>query len=259
MHIDIQNIKKQFSDKTVLDGISLQADAGDIIGIIGPNGSGKTTFVRCITDFYYDYTGDISYFGKNFRDKKNVSNIKKQISFIADNDNIDLNLTGFEYVNLYCNLFVDKFDEKYIKNINDLFIAFGIEGDKNRFLSEYSHGMLKKLCIIAGLSYFPKIIILDEPFNGLDPEYSILLIDIIKRLSKDGITFIITSHNLEIIDDIAVKLLILINGCQRYFGDKNKLLNTFKNTNLKNNWLDIIGKNKEFDKNANIISENFKN
>jgi ABC-2 type transport system ATP-binding protein len=178
MILEVKNLTKSFGKSEVLSNLSFSFSDNQIVSIIGPNGSGKTTLLRCLTDIY-KYSGDVEFYGKSLNDNQELKN---SIGFVQDNDTLDRYLTGREYAMLISGLYSDNASRTVkLEKLSEL---FDIHKDLDKPLSSYSHGMTKKISIISSLLFDSKILFLDEPFNGLDPEYVIILSDLLLGLSK---------------------------------------------------------------------------
>lgn len=180
----------------VLDNINLQFDAGKVYGIIGKNGAGKTTLFKCIAGIE-DFTGNIE------SDKENYKTV---LGYLETESYFPKKLTGYEYIHLLCHARDIKTDRKIIeaKNIFNLPL--------NEYAGNYSTGMKKKLALVSVLFQNNDIFILDEPFNGVDLESNILIIDIIRHLKANDKTVIISSHILSTLTDTCDEIILLENG-----------------------------------------------
>lgn len=212
----ITNLNKFFGKKQILKDINYQFETG-ITALVGPNGSGKSTLLQCILGIY------------NF--KGSVILPSKSVAWVPDIDNLDYNITGREYLSLKSN------NSSQLDFYTEL---FDIEEYLGLLLPSFSHGNLKKICLIGALIQSPKILILDEPFNGLDPEYSIILQDILLQLKTLGIIILLSSHNLEIVQKITDNLIFLKNGEIILQGKTSDI-------DLANQFLQISGIKKNYD------------
>lgn len=254
--IKIDNLSLELSGKKILDNLSFEFVAGMISCIIGPNGSGKTSMLRSLVGYYsISEQTKITYFGNAFG--KNEEQIKKNLVYIPDEDTLELDLTGREFVEFISSFF--SIEQISTKRSNDLIRLYDMEIAINDPISTYSHGMIKKLSLIAYLSISVDVIILDEPFNGLDPEYTNITSDLLFQLKKRGKLIIITSHNLSLIQKLADNLSVIIKGEQRYNGTLSNLLNEVKSDNLESSWLDIIGIRDKKESQINEYLESFSN
>ena len=193
--LHIHQISKTYNHP-VLDNISLQFNAGRVYGIIGKNGAGKTTLFKCIAGIE-DFTGKIE------SDKENYKNC---LGYLETETYFPKKLTGYEYIHLLCHARDIKIDKKTVEEKNIFNLPL------NEYAGNYSTGMKKKLALVSVLFQNNDIFILDEPFNGVDLESNILIIDIIKHLRDTNKTVIISSHILSTLTDTCDEIILLENG-----------------------------------------------
>jgi ABC-2 type transport system ATP-binding protein len=206
----IMNFSKSYkSDKKAVDHLTLEVEPGDIYGFIGHNGAGKTTTIRAIAGVLDFEEGDITIGGVSI--KKDPVACKKQIAYIPDNPDLYEHLTGIGYLNFIGDIYeVKKFDrETLIEKYSDAFELTQNLGDS---ISSYSHGMKQKLAIIAALIHRPKLMILDEPFVGLDPKAAFTLKTIMAQICKEGNAIFFSTHVLEVAEKLCNKIAIIKNG-----------------------------------------------
>lgn len=207
--LKITNLTKKFGEKTAVDNISLNVESGDIFAFIGHNGAGKTTTIKCIVGIADLSGGDI--FVNGISVKQNPMECKKQIAYIPDNPDIYTALTGIQYINLVANIYrVDK------KTREELTVKYATElellGELNNPISTYSHGMRQKLVLIASFVHSPKLMILDEPFVGLDPKASFTVKNLMKEFVKNGGAIFFSTHVLEVAEKLCNKVAIIKDG-----------------------------------------------
>lgn len=206
----IINYSKSYkSDKKAVDNLNLEVEAGDIYGFIGHNGAGKTTTIRAIAGVLDFEEGDITVGGISI--KKDPVACKKQIAYIPDNPDLYEHLTGIGYLNFIGDIYeVNKFDrETLIEKYSD---AFELTQNLGDTISSYSHGMKQKLALIAALIHRPKLMILDEPFVGLDPKAAFTLKTIMSQICKEGSAIFFSTHVLEVAEKLCNKIAIIKNG-----------------------------------------------
>ena len=198
--LTIKNLTKHYkgSNKGVTD-INLAIEAGDIYAFIGHNGAGKTTTLKCVVGIHGFDKGEILINGTSM--KENPFLCKQQIAYIPDNPDLYEYLTGIQYLDFIADVFeVSVADrEERVKKYAD---AFGITNALGDLISSYSHGMKQKLAIISALVHEPKLLILDEPFVGLDPKAAVVLKNIMRELCEAGGAIVFSTHVL----DVAEKL-----------------------------------------------------
>lgn len=208
--LKIDRLSKTYKGgKKAVDNLTLQVDAGDIFGFIGPNGAGKTTTIKAMVGILDFDEGDI--FINKLSVKSDSIGCKKIIAYIPDTPDLYEYLTGIAYLNFIGDIFkVEKRErEERIKKYADLFDLTENLGD---IISSYSHGMKQKLAIIAALIHSPKLLVLDEPFVGLDPKSSYALKVIMHDLCKTGSAIFFSTHVLDVAEKLCNKIAIIRNG-----------------------------------------------
>ncbi|HWT27539.1 MAG TPA: ABC transporter ATP-binding protein [Mobilitalea sp.] len=206
----IKNFTKSYKrDKKAVDDLSLEVKNGDIFGFIGHNGAGKTTTIRAIAGVLDFEDGEITIDGISI--KKNPVACKKITAYIPDNPDLYEHLTGIGYLNFIGDIYEVKKSEreKLIEKYSD---AFELTSNLGDTISSYSHGMKQKLAIISALIHKPKLLILDEPFVGLDPKAAHTLKTIMTELCKEGSAIFFSTHVLEVAEKLCTKIAIIKNG-----------------------------------------------
>lgn len=232
----IEHLSKTYKQgKKAVSDLSLIIEAGDIYGFIGHNGAGKTTTIKAVAGIIDFEEGEIYIDGKSV--KEEPVECKKCIAYIPDNPDLYEYLTGIQYLNFIADIFrVSKADrEGQIKKYGDLFEMTPTLGD---LISSYSHGMKQKLALISALLHNPKLLILDEPFVGLDPKASALLKQTMKELCAAGTAIFFSTHVLEVAEKLCNKVAIIKNGALVVDGRTEDIV---KKQSLENVFLDIEG------------------
>ena len=205
MILSVNNITKSFGEKQVLNGISFSAESGKAVGILGRNGAGKTTLIRIIMDVFGADSGEVTLDGKP------ISKQKIRIGYLPEERGLYPKHKIMEQLVYFASLQgIDK--KTAINNANALFNRLNIEEYKNRRLDTLSKGNQQKVQLIATLITNPDLIILDEPFSGLDPVNASLLKDLVKDLIKDGKLVLFSSHQMNYIEEFCNEILILNGG-----------------------------------------------
>lgn len=207
--LEIKNVTKKYSNKVALKNISLKLNDGEIFGFIGHNGAGKTTLIKAIVGIHSFDEGNILIDGLSIMEDE--LEYKKKIAYIPDNPDLYENLKGIDYLNFIADIY-EVSEEKREELITLYGKKFAIYDNLGDLISSYSHGMKQKLAIISGLIHEPKVLILDEPFVGLDPLSSKILKDIMKELCENGTTIFFSSHVLEVVERLCDHVGIIKNG-----------------------------------------------
>lgn len=218
--LKIKNLSKSYKNKKAIENINFEIQKGDIFGFIGHNGAGKTTTIKCIVGIHEFEDGQILINSKDI--KKNPIECKKDIAYIPDNPDIYESLTGIQYLNFIANIFkVNKSEaEKLIAYYAD---KLELTDSLGYTIFSYSHGMKQKLVIISALIHKPKLLVLDEPFVGLDPKASFTLKEIMKEFCNNGGAIFFSTHVLEVAEKICNKIAIIKDGKVVVCGDTNQV------------------------------------
>jgi len=208
--LEIKNLTKVYKGgKTAVKNLSLTVEAGDICGFIGHNGAGKTSAIKCIAGIHDFDEGEIYVNGISV--KENAFEAKKVLAYIPDNPDLYEYLTGIQYLNFIADVFgiEAKEREERIKREAEAFEILPALGD---LISSYSHGMKQKLANISALIHKPKLLILDEPFVGLDPKASLVLKNSMKKLCEEGTAIFFSTHVLDVAEKLCNKVAIIRSG-----------------------------------------------
>lgn len=208
--IEIKNVSKTYDGKKLaLDKVSFTVNDGEIFAFIGHNGAGKTTLIKSIVGILEFNEGDILINGKSI--KKDPIACKKEIAYIPDNPDLYENMKAIDFINFICDMYeVNKEDRnKNIKKYADILELSDNLGDE---ISSFSHGMKQKVALIAALSHDPKILIMDEPFVGLDPKAVYDMKNIMKSMVKENKTIFYSTHILDVAEKICDRVAIIKSG-----------------------------------------------
>jgi len=208
--LEISHLTKIYKGgKKAVDDLSLSVAEGDICGFIGRNGAGKTTTIKCITGIMDFDEGDVFIGGKSIRTDPIAC--KRMIAYIPDNPDLYDNLTGVKYLSFIADIYrVDKRDRDRL--IEKYAAAFELTKDLGDVISAYSHGMKQKLALIAALIHSPRLLVLDEPFVGLDPKASFTLKEIMREQCASGCSIFFSTHVLEVAEKLCNKVAIIREG-----------------------------------------------
>ena len=207
--LKINNLTKTFGDKKAVDNLTLHINSGEIYGFIGHNGAGKTTTIKCCCGILQFDQGEIYIDGISVKD--NPLACKQKIAYIPDNPDLYDFMTGIQFLNFVADVFGVSRDDRdsRIQKYADM---FEITGDLAQPISAYSHGMKQKLAIISALIHEPKLIIMDEPFVGLDPKASHLLKETMREMCDKGAAIFFSTHVLEVAEKLCDKVAIIKGG-----------------------------------------------
>lgn len=208
--IEIKNVSKTYNGKKkVLKNISFKIEGGEIFAFIGHNGAGKTTMIKCIMGILDFEEGDILVDNKSI--KEEPLECKRIMAYVADNPDLYENMKAIDFINFICDMYEVSED---IRRENTLKYAkmFEIEDKLNDDISSFSHGMKQKIALIAALAHNPKVLIMDEPFVGLDPKAVYDMKEIMRDMAKDGKTIFFSTHILDVVEKLCDRVAIIKDG-----------------------------------------------
>ena len=208
--LEIKNYSKTYGGtEKAADNVSLTVESGDIYGFIGHNGAGKTTTIRAVVGILDFTEGEIYIDGHSVKDEPMAC--KEITAYIPDNPDLYENLTGFQYLNFVADAFGISAEDRAarIKKYGD---AFEITDALGEQISAYSHGMKQKVAIISALIHEPKLMVLDEPFVGLDPKATFTLKEIMHDMCKNGAAVFFSTHVLDVAEKLCNKVAIIKKG-----------------------------------------------
>ncbi len=231
--IKVSNLSKKYDKKLAVNNISFEIRDGEILGFLGPNGSGKTTTLNILVGLIESTSGSVEMDGVNMLD--NSIETKKKIAFLPDNPEIFEDMTGRKFVYFVSNIYgVSKEDRD--KRLTELADMFGITDDLDTMISGYSHGMKQKIALISALIHDPEVLMLDEPMVGLDPQAAYNLKELMRERTQRGKSVFFSSHVMDVVEKIVDRIIIIKKGelifqgtidelksLQSYEGDLEKL------------------------------------
>lgn len=248
--IEVKNVSKSFGKVQALDDVSFEVDKGDVFGLIGQNGAGKSTLFRSMMNFFDDYSGEILYDGKP------IAKVPlEKIGFLPEERSLSPKKTIEEEIRYFARL--NQMDNIPKETIQKWFDRFEIKGNLTDKIKSLSKGNQQKVQLLAAVIYQPEFVILDEPLSGLDPYNIRLLEEIIKELNSMGMTILFSSHNMENVEALCNKLVMLKNGKVVLNGTPAEIRNTYPREEIlvetDSDLLPLIdGKVKSYTKNGNI-------
>lgn len=248
--IEIKNVSKSFGKVQALDDVSFEVEKGDVFGLIGQNGAGKSTLFRSMMNFFDDYSGEILYDGKPMAKVP-----LEKIGFLPEERSLSPKKTIEEEIRYFARL--NQMDNIPKETIQKWFDRFEIKGNLTDKIKSLSKGNQQKVQLLAAVIYQPEFVILDEPLSGLDPYNIRLLEEIIKELNSIGMTILFSSHNMENVETLCNKLVMLKNGKVVLNGTPAEIRNTYPREEIlvetDRDLLPLIdGKVKSYTKNGNI-------
>lgn len=220
--LKIEHLTKHYkgSSKGVTD-LSLHIAPGDIYAFIGHNGAGKTTTLKCVAGIQDFDAGSIRIGGKDIREMP--LECKRQFAYIPDNPDLYEYLTGIQYLNFIADIFGIGAGERK-ERIQKYGDAFEITDSLGDLISTYSHGMKQKLALLSALVHQPRLLILDEPFVGLDPKAAVILKDIMREICAEGGAIFFSTHVLDVAEKLCNKVAIIKEGILVASGDMEKIV-----------------------------------
>jgi len=207
--LDAKNVVKRYGDITAVDNINLAIKEGEILGLLGPNGAGKTTLINCLVGLLKPDKGSILIFGKEFHGEN--KSIKEKIGVVPQEIAIYDDLSAYENLAFIGRLYNLK-GELLKQRIDEALIFTGLYDRKNDLVSKFSGGMKRRLNIACAIIHKPKLLFLDEPTVGIDPQSRKHILDSVKELNNNGTTIIYTSHYMEEVELLCSRIIIMDHG-----------------------------------------------
>ncbi len=240
--VAIDNLVKRYGEKVAVDHFSLNIEDGEILGLLGPNGSGKTTTINCLLSLLQYDKGDIKIFNKNMA--PDAYDIKSQIGVVMQNVAVIETLNVYENVDFFCGLYIKnkKLRKQYVEEALEF---TGLTEYKKYKPKKLSGGLLRRLNIACGIAHKPKLIIFDEPTVAVDPQSRNAILEGIKKMNRDGATIIYTSHYMEEVEELCSRVVIMDHGKNIANGTTSELKSSLMNretirVNLPNKTDEII-------------------
>ena len=231
--IEIKNFSKTYvKGVKAVDNLSLTIEDGDLCAFVGLNGAGKSTTIKAVMGILPFEEGEIIVDGKNI--KSNPVDIKREMAYVPDNPEVYAFMKGIEYIKFILSIYGTPFDEK---EMEDFAKELGIYNALGDLVSSYSHGMKQKIVLLAAFLHHPKILILDEPFVGLDPKATHLLKEKMKDYTAKGNTIFFSTHVLEVAEKLCNKVAIIKKGKLVASGNMEDVI---KDNSLEDVFLEIF-------------------
>ena len=207
--IEIKNLSKSYGKKKALDEVSFTVESGEIFAFIGHNGAGKTTLIKAIVGIHEFDEGEIKIDGKSI--KTQPIECKKIMAYVPDNPELYENMKAIDYINFICDRY-EISEEKRKKNVEKYAKMFELDEVLENKISSFSHGMKQKVALIAALAHEPKVLVMDEPFVGLDPKAIFDMKEVMKEIAEKGGTIFFSTHILDVAEKLCSRVAIVKKG-----------------------------------------------
>ena len=207
--VEASSLSKSFGDTLALKNLTLNIEAGQVFGLLGPNGSGKSTFMKMMVGLIKPTSGSTKIFGKDPQAESLA--VRSMVGYVPESARLYEFLTAREYLDFVADLYGVQLKAKG-ERIGQFLEAFELKGREDEMISGFSQGMKQKVAIIGALIHRPKLLIMDEPLNGLDPRSAKIVKDLLNKLAAEGVTTIFSTHILEIAQAICNRVAIMYRG-----------------------------------------------
>ena len=218
--VELKGVTKRYNEIVAVNNINLSIYSGEIFALLGPNGSGKSTTLKMLLGLVQPTAGEISVLGLNV--KKDPVAVKRQVGYVPESPDVYEFLTGIEYLDFIGDIYGVPTSEKQ-QRITEYLKALQLDGREGDMINSYSDGMKKKISLISAFLNKPKLLILDEPLNALDPRSARIVKDFLHELKLQGVTTILSTHVLEIAEALCDRIGIMYQGNILSLGNMNQL------------------------------------
>ena len=233
--IEIKNVTKKYGDNVALKNVSFTVNDGEIFAFIGHNGAGKTTLIKSIVGIHDFDEGEILINGKSI--KNDSISCKKEMAFVPDNPELYEQMKAIDFINFICDMYEVPQNERE-ENIRKYAKLFDIENNLNDTIESFSHGMKQKIALISALAHNPKVLIMDEPFVGLDPKAVYDVKEIMNEMIKEGKIIFFSTHILDVAEKLCSRVAIIKKGELLKVGSMNEIKG---DTSLEKVFLELEG------------------
>lgn len=237
--LEVNELEKNYGERKAVKGISFTVKKGEILGFLGPNGAGKSTSINMISTVADCDGGSISFLEKDI--KKNENYIKKQLGVVPQDIAVFSNLSAYDNVKFFCSLYGIR-GKELRKNVEEALNYVGLWERRKDFPTQFSGGMKRRLNIACAIAHKPKLLIMDEPTVGIDPQSRNNILETVKKLNSEGTTIIYTSHYMEEVENVCTRLIIMDEGNIIEEGLKDELKIKYSKDNLEDVFLELTGK-----------------
>jgi len=238
--VELKGVVKRYSEILAVNEVDLTIKTGEIFGLLGPNGSGKSTTMKMLLGLVQPDAGSVTVLGIDVQ--KDPVAVKKLVGYVPESPRLYEFLTGIEYLDFVGDIYGIKTAEK--KNrIDEYLKAFQLEGREGDMITSYSEGMKQKIALISAFLHRPRLLILDEPLNALDPRSARIVKDFLQELKMQGVTTIISTHVLEIAQALCDRIAIMYQGKLLALGNMNELrqMSRLPDSGLEDIFLKLTG------------------
>ena len=218
--VELNDVTKRYNEIVAVNNINLNIETGEIFALLGPNGSGKSTTLKMLLGLVQPTAGSVNVLGIDVQ--KDPVAIKRQVGYVPESASVYEFLTGIEYLDFIADIYGIPPAEKK-QRINEYLKALQLEGREGDMINSYSDGMKKKLSLISAFINKPKLLILDEPLNALDPRSARIVKDLLHQLKQQGVTTILSTHVLEIAEALCDRIGIMYQGSILALGSMDEL------------------------------------
>jgi ABC-2 type transport system ATP-binding protein len=237
--LKVENLQKSYGDKKVVKGISFNVSEGEILGFLGPNGAGKSTSINMISTVVDHDGGNISFLDKDV--KRHENNLKKNLGVVPQEIAVFSNLSAYDNVKFFCSLYNIR-GKELKENVEEALNFVGLWDRRKDLPGNFSGGMKRRLNIACAIAHKPKLLIMDEPTVGIDPQSRNNILETVKKLREGGTTIIYTSHYMEEVENICTRIVIMDEGNIIEQGTKEELKNRYSKENLEEIFLELTGR-----------------
>jgi ABC-2 type transport system ATP-binding protein len=238
--VELNNVVKHYNEILAVDHVNLTIGSGEIFGLLGPNGSGKSTTLKMLLGLVQPDEGSVTVLGNPV--SKDPVALKRSVGYVPEAPRLYEFLTGVEYLDFIGDVYGMQPEDK--KNrINEYLKALQLEGREGDMINSYSEGMKQKIALIGAFLHRPKLLIMDEPLNGLDPRSARIVKDFLQELKHQGVTTILSTHILEIAQAMCDRIGIMYNGKLEALGNMDELrqMSRLPNSGLEDIFLKLTG------------------
>lgn len=218
--VELRGVTKRYNEILAVNNINLAINSGEIFALLGPNGSGKSTTLKMLLGLVPPTAGSLTVLGLDVQ--KDPVAVKRQVGYVPESPDVYEFLTGIEYLDFIADIYNVPPTEKQ-QRINEYLKALQLEGREGDMINSYSDGMKKKISLISAFLHKPKLLILDEPLNALDPRSARIVKNFLQELKTQGVTTILSTHVLEIAEAVCDRIGIMYQGSILALGNMNQL------------------------------------